>query len=308
MCNSRKAFLALSSAAFSALAMTAVPNASGDTVAQWNYGNTTDYTQGAVSTMNTASTGNGVAYSLGMTNTYAYGGSEGPGATDGSNFTSVTSAADVTFGEDTWKIVGNTNKASKGSGSANGWNNSAPNYTQGAQFDVPTTGYNNVSLSFDWYCTTQGVANLAVQYTDNVNAGTPVWTTVGGNGQGDYIATSNDFYGATSGGVSQPNITISIPADANNDPNFAVRLVSVRPVVGDSDYSLTGPGTDGNYAAASGDTLSTSTVDYNNSSGNWSFDNVTITGTAVPEPASLGLLALSGLALLSRRRKSGDKK
>ena len=121
------------------------------------------------------------------------------------------------------------------------------------------------------------------------------WIPVGS----DLIATSNDYYGMASG---SPTNTITLPASVTTTPNFAVESVSVKPVPGDSDYSATGPGGDGNYAAAAGDTSAATAVDYNNNSGNWRFDNITISGTAVPEPASLGLLGLGGLSLLRRRR------
>jgi hypothetical protein len=81
-------------------------------------------------------------------------------------------------------------------------------------------------------------------------------------------------------------------------------------VSGDSDYSATGPGGDGNYAAASGDGFGgakATPTDLNNQSGNWSFNNITISGTIVPEPASISLLGLPAVAYLARRRATKAK-
>jgi hypothetical protein len=271
-----------------------VQSASAAVIADWNFANTT---KGTVVTSIPATTGSGTASSLGMTNAYTYANGEGPGAVDGSNYAGpIASAADATFSESTWKIVGNSNTKNAGTGKADGWNNSAPNYTQGAEFAESTLGYTLSTLSFDWYCTTQGVANLEVLYTTNGTTFTPIGS--------DYIATANDYYGATSTSVPQPNITVNLLGlpGADNNPLFAVEMVSVKPIVGDSDYSATGPGADGNYAAASGDTSSATATDYNNNSGNWSFDNIQITGTAVPEPTSALVLGVAAVALLGRRR------
>jgi len=242
-----------------------------------------------------ATTGTGTATSLGMTNSYNYNGGEGPGAVDGSNIVSTPGTANPSFTEDVWRIVGNSNASGAGAGMANGWNNSAPNYTQGAEFGANLTGYTPTTLTFDWYSTTQGVGNLQVLYS---LTGTPGSFVALGS---DLLATPNDFYGGASG---SPTNTVSLAgiSGAANDPTFAIELVSVRPVPGDADYSATGPGGDGNYAAAKGDTSSATAVDYNNSSGNWRFDNVTFNGTAVPEPTSASVLGLAGLALLGRRR------
>ena len=70
-------------------------------------------------------------------------------------------------------------------------------------------------------------------------------------------------------------------AAANNNPNFGVRMVN---------------------ASTGADNVNGTGTAYNNSSGNWRFDNVAITGTAVPEPASVSLLALGALGLSVRRR------
>jgi hypothetical protein len=97
-----------------------------------------------------------------------------------------------------------------------------------------------------------------------------VWGSPGGQGQ-------NWFLGLTA--------TINDPA-ASNNPNFAIEMVNAS--TGTDNVALVGTG-------------------LNNNSGNWRFDNVTISGNAVPEPSSLVLgtagLAVMGLAAL---RKNGS--
>jgi hypothetical protein len=270
-----------------------VRNAPAAIITQWNF---SGVTTGTVIDDPAPTTGNGSSLSLGMTNSYAYSNGEGPGAVDGSNYTNVASAADKSFSENTWRIVGNNNNKNAGAGKADGWNNSAPNGTQGAEFLASTVGFTGVNVGFDWYCTTQGVGNLQVEYTLD---GGSTWTPIGT----DFVATANDFYGATATGVTVPNISIdlsSIPG-ASDDAGFGIEMVSVRPVSTDANYN-SAFATNGDYAAASS-TAATPVV-YNNSSGNWSFSNITVSGTAVPEPASLGALGLAGMALLNGRRRN----
>ena len=239
MIKSKKALGVLAAAA---LGVVGVRGASASTIiTQWAFGNSV-----VASPYNSPppTTGSGTAVSLGMTNSYTYGGGEGPGSVTNDDIEN----AGGTINESTWRIRGNSNTKNSGAGLANGWNNSAPNYTQGAEFVESTAGYTNLNLSFDWYCTTQGVGNLQIQYTLDASNANPTWVNVGS----DLIATPNDFYGEPS--ASEPNVSVSIPDAGGSD--FAVQLVSVRPVPGDSDYSATGPGGDGNYAAAKGDTSS----------------------------------------------------
>jgi hypothetical protein len=273
---SRKAVLALSAAA---LATVGMRSASATVITQWSFSATA-----APVNSPSPSTGAGTAVSLGMTNSYVYAGGETTPTATNDDITSVTGAVS-TVSEDAWRIRGTNNKKGQ---PGNGWNNSAPNYTQGAEFEVPTTGFNNLNVSFDWFSTTAGVGNMQVLYTLDDTVATPVFTPIGS----DFIASSGDFYNDA---ASEPNISLAIPAAAADDPNFAIEMVSVKPVSGDSNFSATGPGGDGNYASAAGG-------DYNNSSGNWSFNNITVSGTAVPEPASASLLGLAGLGLLRRRR------
>jgi hypothetical protein len=228
-------------------------------------------------------TGVGTAISLGMDNNYTYAGGElGPSVTNDD----ITQPGSKKQLQDfTWRIRGNGNVAGPG---ANGWNNSAPNYTQGAEFEVSTAGASDITLSFDWYCTTQGVANMQVQYTLDDTQANPTWVNLGS----DLIATSNNFFGApATGGGPTNSFDLSSIAGVANDPNFAVEMVSVQPISTDANFATTPAG---DYAAAAGGA-------YNNSSGNWSFGNITVAGV-VPEPASVSLLGLTGLALLGRRR------
>jgi hypothetical protein len=260
-----------------------VGRAQATVISQWSFSTTNT---GPINTVSPSTdvTGTSTGFQLGMTNPYTYAGGEGPGSVAACDIVSTSGTATPSFTEDTWRIRGNSNTKNSGAGMANGWNNSAPNYTQGAQFDVSTAGYDDINLSFDWYSTTQGVANLQVMYTTDGTDFTPFGS--------DFIATPNDFYG---GAANEPELTVNFTGvpGVDNNPLFAVQLVSVQPVPTDANYASTNG--DGDYAAAAGG-------NYNNSSGNWRFDNITVAGTAVPEPASLGLLAMGAVGLAARRR------
>jgi hypothetical protein len=67
-----------------------------------------------------------------------------------------TDGANDSASNQEWKVRG-----------TNGWSASAGLATQGAQFLVSTTGYTSIVASFDWYPSTNGEANLVVQYTLN---------------------------------------------------------------------------------------------------------------------------------------------
>ena len=150
-------------------------------------------------------TGVGTAISLGMDNNYAYAGGElGPSVTNDD----ITQPGSKKQLQDfTWRIRGNGNAAGPG---GNGWNNSAPNYTQGAEFEVSTAGASNITLSFDWYCTTQGVANMQVQYTLDDTQANPTWVNLGS----DLIATGNNFFGRLPRAAVRPTFSIcrALPA------------------------------------------------------------------------------------------------
>jgi len=243
-------------------------------------------------------TGTGTASSLGMTNSYTYttnGTVTGTGAVkldDITNDGATSTQTGSTLGNgDVWRIRGQAGTGTTGT-TNNGWNNAAPEYSQGAEFDVSTAGYSNILLSFNWASTTQGVGNLQVQYNTNVaNAGG--WTNIG---QLWSATVDNGTPGTTGYGFQTDTIDFSSITAANNDANFGVRLVSAyNPTLGNE------------YASATS-VIAGAPVQYNNNSGNWRIADVQIDGTMtpVPVPATAWLLlsGVGGMGVWMRRRKA----
>lgn len=240
-----------------------------------------------------ATTGTGSATQLGMNNSYTFANGEGPGSSASCD---VLSSAGASTGASSyaWRVRGNSNTANAGAGNANGWNSQAAIGTQGAEFSVSTVGFNNISLSFDLNATGQAERNLAVEYTLNDLASTPIWvnatitsagsvatlennTTSANTISGNYVELS----GAGSGWNNQ--ITATFGAGAANDANFAVEIVN---------------------ASTGADCVNTSGAALNNSSGNWRYDNVELSSLPVPEPGTLALAGLGGLMTVIGLRKS----
>jgi hypothetical protein len=256
-------FLAILAAA----AVVGMPDRSwADIIAQWNF-------TAAVAPPDNSpapTIGTGTATALGMTNNYSY--SNGvTGSVTTCDVLQSPGVANPALNDFTWRI--------RGQSPGNGWNLAAPQYSQGAQFSASTANFQNISLSFDWYSTTQGVKNMQEQYTTDGST----WTNINAL----LTAASNDYYSGTT-----PNLTINFTGvpGVDNNPNFGVRLVSAY------DPTIAGGTT---YGSAAGGT-------YNNNSGNWRFGDITFSGTAtaVPEPSTmlLGGAAAMCLAALRRRR------
>ncbi|HLX94410.1 MAG TPA: PEP-CTERM sorting domain-containing protein [Verrucomicrobiae bacterium] len=208
--------------------------------------------------------------------------------------TGANTVADTT---QTWRI-----RAQAGSsGAANGWSSAAPIGTQGAQFAASTVGYNSINVSFDWYATTQGEANMQLEYTTDGVTWHNVALTLSGSDAGlQVLSNSGSDVNTVTGSYVSDNIltggssagqdwftgltaTITDP-NAANDPNFAIEMVN---------------------ASTGADDVSTQGTALNNTSGNWRFDNVVISGTlAVPEPSTFALIGCGFAALIGLRRKS----
>ncbi len=232
-----------------------------DLIAQWEM-----ELAGGTSNSPAPNIGTGTATALGMTNSY-----KGPsptctgaaceytGSTNKDDLTGTNGGTDPNLSAEAWRVRGTTKLT--GGSSGPGWNTQAPERTQGVQFSASTVGRYNIVVQFDWYTTAEIVRDLQTQYTTDGST----WTNVG------------PVYVAPAGGGYFPGITINFAAlgitAVNNNPNFAVRMVSVY------DRSANAP-TPYTYTAA---TLGSNgaPVQYNDTSGNWRFDEVNVLGTAI---------------------------
>ena len=270
-------------AMFVCAALGVAGNASAVDIARWSFNSLNagpDNTPAATTDLTTAS-----ATQLGMTN--SYNGGSNVAACDVLNTPGNTDPLGIAAGSNAWRI--------RATG-ANGWALAAPQYTQGAEFDVSTVGFSSIVLSFDFFSTTQGIRDLQVQYNTNINNANG-WTNFAGSFAGNVateqdathsftqlVATSNNWNFTATTTSNVINFATNGIGGVSNDANFGVRLVSAY------DPSL------GQYGSAAGGV-------YNNTSGNWRFDQIAVQGSAVPEPASIAVLAVGFAAALRKRRK-----
>jgi hypothetical protein len=261
------------------LSLLTVMPAKAQIITQWNFENDTI----AVNNSPAPSTGTGTADSIGMNiyptpNVGVTTDDVLQGVTSGSK--SDTGANGNADGTNEWRV-----RAQAGSnGAANGWSSAAPIGTQGAQFFASTAGVTagQIQVSFDWYATTQGEANLQLEYTTNGTTWNPLTITLGGSDAGLQVLNNTSSANTVTGSYVSDNLltggskagqdwftglTATITdANALNDADFGIEMVN---------------------ASTGADDVSTQGTALNNNSGNWRFDNVTI--QAVPEPGSYAL-------------------
>jgi hypothetical protein len=241
-----------------------------DTIADWDF----DLIGIQAAPYNTPAPtiGFGTAQSLGMINNYTF--SDSPSDVGSSNWCDILAQGGASTGANSlcWRVRG----GQTGAGAPNsGWNSAAPLYTQGAEYDVSTAGYTNVICYFDIYFTTQAPDKFCVLYT------TDGWVTTNiadslfyganpayifTNSANPNLVTGNYFYENFGQGWYN-NVVVDLSGDpaTSDNPLFGIRVVNAG----------TGPECQ-NFLGQS----------YNNLSGNWRFDNVTVGGTSgTPAPA-----------------------
>lgn len=139
--------------------------------------------------------------------------------------------------------------------------------TRGVTYNVSTAGYTAISINY-WH-----------RFSNTSNRFSQVEYTLDGSTYAIIASFEN-----TSGGDAwnNYNVDFSSVTGADNNANFGVRITSIF-------------GSSGAYVA------SNSTSSYA-TTGTWGFDLVTFSGTLVPTPGSVALVALGGLVAGRRRR------
>ena len=193
--------------------------------------------------------------------------SSGIGTASAVNLTSPdvqSLAGSSSGGANSWEVTG-------------GWSTNNAIGTQGAKFAASTVGYYQIQVSFDVYATTNAEANLQVQYTTDGSfwqnatiasagtAGVLANNTVTTNSLvvGSYVILTNN---GTAAWDNQVTVNLTGISGVDNDPTFAIRIVN---------------------ASTGTNCLDTTGSIYNSTSGgDWTFDNVVISGVSFDTVAS----------------------
>jgi len=177
--------------------------ASAGIITQWTFENQPITGAPPYNNSPTPSTGSGTAIVLGMTNNYGT-----PEASVASSDILSDPGSSDPASQQAWRIRG---QGLTDSTPANGWSTLAPQYTQGAEFDVSTVGFTGIQISFDWQPTNRGVEDIELQYNSNI-ANPAGWINAG------------LFSNTVAGGVWNNGNTVSLAGigSVGNDPNFGI--------------------------------------------------------------------------------------
>lgn len=237
-----QALLLAAATAFALNAHAAEPEPDPVKVAQWNF-------NAGTTKHNFSQNGAGITF-LGVTNTLV---SQNPGGQDGKSSDTASGQALNT----------------------QGYSASAANMTAGVEFAIDTTGYQNLTFSFDQRNSGTGSGYTALLYTVD----------------GDNWLFGTQFRSTTTAFTNGRSFSFAGLAGVDNNEFFAIRLVS-----------MFAPGTNA-YVGTTGNFASTGTVRY---------DMVTLMGSeiiAAPVPeASTTAMMLAGLlavGVVARRRRQG---
>jgi hypothetical protein len=254
----------------------------------------------SVATNNTPATssGTGTADSIGM-NVYPtpnVGVTQDDVVLGKTSDTGINGVADTT---NTWRIRGQAGT----NGAANGWSSAAPIGAQGAQFFTSTVGDTApINVSFDWYATSAGEANLQLEYTTN---GGTSWNnltlTLSGSDTGLTVKTNTTSANTVLG--SYVSIT-AVPTSVNSNNGqdwFTDLTATITDAAAENNSQF---GIEMVNASTGADDVNTAGTALNNTSGNWRFDNVSI--SEAPEPGTWALLGLGGLVFLVWRRRGAS--
>ena len=267
--RSLKAHLTLSTAAMAAMASSSALRAA-TIVSGWDFQNY-PVVASEVSPVSDLGAVNGSAFSLGMTNSY---GTPGNSTALDDIVKASAGGSDPSSPNNEWRI--------RGQSGGNGWSTLAPIGSQGAQFNASTVGFTNITVSFDLErSSTSALSKIQVEYTTDGSNWLNAPLTYAANPSliQTNSSSSNTVIGSylqmdSSATVFFTGITADLTgiAGVNNNSNFGLRLVN---------------------AATGADAVNGLGAAYNNSSGNWRFDEVLInaglaSGTnIVPSPALL---------------------
>ncbi|MCB0826645.1 MAG: PEP-CTERM sorting domain-containing protein [Armatimonadetes bacterium] len=141
--------------------------------------------------------------------------------------------------------------------------------TAGIAFFTDTTGFQNVSVTWDQRLSNTASLNWAVEYTTDGSTWN-AFSTYQGIGTTTFFNNNSADFSSITG--------------VNNNANFGFRFVSIF-----------APGGAGYVANGSTSTYGTT--------GTSRWDMVTVNADVVPEPATMGLLAAAGLGIAARRRR-----